>query len=127
MTNVIGSIGERLDLLIRQGGTFGKFNVVLQNPDGSFVDLTGSVIRAKLKKNALDAPTVYDFNISMVDPVNGEFEFWLTDEQTAALPAGDSINSPQSKYVWDLEIEDVQGAVLPVYYGNAKVFREVTA
>ncbi len=44
----LGYIGERLDLLIRQGATFGPFDVTLANPDKTPVDLTGATVRALL-------------------------------------------------------------------------------
>ena len=51
----VGFIGERLDLLCRQGANLGPFICTLQNPDLSFVDLTGCTIQGYVRKNALDA------------------------------------------------------------------------
>ena len=42
----LGYIGERLDLLIRQGATFGPFDVTLANPDKTPVNLTGATVQA---------------------------------------------------------------------------------
>jgi hypothetical protein len=46
----IGTKGSELDLLIRQGATFGPNSCTLTNPDNSPVNLTGATIKMQLKK-----------------------------------------------------------------------------
>jgi hypothetical protein len=88
----LGYIGEKLDLLVRQGATLGPFTVTL----------------------------------TITDAAAGKFQFGMTDEATAAIPAGETLKDAASVYVWDMELEDASGRVLPLYYGDCKVFREVT-
>lgn len=54
----LGYIGEKLDLLVRQGATLGPFAVTLTNPDNTPVNLTGATLRAHLRKKALDTGMV---------------------------------------------------------------------
>lgn len=125
MATAIGSFGAPLDLRIKQGSTFDP-QVTLNNPDGSPVNLTGSTLRAQIRKNALDTEVVATFTINIVDAPNGVFQLVLTDEQTAAIVTGEQPGSSASKFVWDLEMEDSLGRVIPIFYGSVQVFREVT-
>lgn len=43
----LGYIGEKLDLLVKQGSTLGPFKVTLANPDQTPVDLTGATRRCR--------------------------------------------------------------------------------
>lgn len=125
--STIGSIGQELNLLIRQGGTFGPCEVTLTNPDGSAVDLTGSTLRAQLRQKALDSGTpVATFTITVTDATGGVFTFGLSDEITAGIACGETRDRPESRYQWDLELEDLQGRVTPLLYGMVTVWREVT-
>lgn len=122
----IGSIGERLDLVIKQGSTFGPMSNTLTNPDGSAVDLTACVVRGQIRRKALDASIVASFVCTITDADEGQYEFGLTDEVTAAITAGELPSVPASKYVYDMELEDSVGRVIPLLYGNVTVMREVT-
>lgn len=122
----LGTIGEKIDLLIKQGSTFGPYFVELTNPDETPVDLSGCIIRGKIKKTGLSVVTVEELNVTITDAVLGKFKFGLTDEETAVLPAGETLKDKASLYTWDMEIEDNAGNVLPLYFGDVRVFREVT-
>jgi len=122
----LGYIGEKLNLLIRQGATLGPHVVTARNPDTTPVNLTGATIRGQIRKTALNPVITIALTVTMTDAVNGVFEFGLTDEQTAALVAGETQGDPASKYVWDMEMEDSVGRVLPLFYGDVAIFREVT-
>lgn len=122
----IGNIGERLNLLIRQGATFGPYRCTMTNPDGSPVDLTGASIVGQIRKRASDATAVADLQVTMVDRAAGVYEFGLSDETSAGITAGSDTTRPESLYVWDMELHDSLGRVIPLYYGDVRVFREVT-
>lgn len=122
----LGYIGERLDLLIRQGATFGPFECSMLNPDETPVDLTGCVLQGHIRKKALDNTVVTSLAITITEPVNGRYVFGLSGEATSLIVAGESIKDPVSKYVWDMELIDANLRVIPVYYGDVSVFREVT-
>ena len=123
---VLGYIGEKLDLLVKQGSTLGPFRVTLLNADQTPVNLTGCTVRGHVRKKALSADIAALFAVSITEATAGKFEFGLPDEITAAIPAGETLKDPLSLYVWDMELEDALGRVMPLYYGDCKVFREVT-
>jgi hypothetical protein len=122
----LGYIGEKLNLLVRQGATLGPHSVTVRNPDLTPVNLTGSTVRGQIRRKALDVAIIETLNVVVTDAVNGVFEFGLTATETAALVAGEGIGDANSKYVWDMEWEDSTGRILPLFYGDCTVFREVT-
>jgi hypothetical protein len=131
-TPTIGYFGERLDIKIRQGATFGPIQATMRNPVvspatiGTLVNLTGCTIRGQIRRKALDVAIIASFSVTITDAVNGEYEFGLTSSTTVAITAGEDIKSPTSKYVWDLELVDATGRITPLYYGDVTVLREVT-
>jgi hypothetical protein len=122
----LGYIGEKLDLLVKQGSTLGPFQVTLKNEDSTPFSLSGMTIRGHIRRKALDAVKVAELSVVMTNPAAGEFEFGMSDETTAAIPAGETVKDANSIYVWDMEREDSSGRVYPMYHGECKVFREVT-
>lgn len=125
-TPSIGSFGDRLDLNIKQGSTFGPMEVTATNPDGSAMDLTACTVRGQIRKKALDTELVASFTCTITDAEEGRFSFTLSDETTADIEAGELPSLPASKYVYDMELADSQGNVIPLLYGNVTVLREVT-
>jgi hypothetical protein len=122
----IGSFGERMDLRIKQGSSFGPMRFEMVNPDDTPVDLSNCEIRSQIRQKALDATVIVDIQCDLSNPMLGKFEISLTDEQTRLIEAGESINEIDSRYVWDMELEDGSGRVIPLYHGNVVVLREVT-
>lgn len=126
-TPTLQNIGERLDLRIRQGATFGPFRVEMKNPDNSPVDLTGKTIRGQIRRSGLSGVLIVAFTVTMLNAVGGIFEFGLTDEQTATLfQPGENFLDSDSAYTWDMEIESANGQVTALYYGTVRSLREVT-
>lgn len=124
MALTLGNIGEEMNLLIRQGATFGPFPGSLKNPDGSPVDLTGKTLAGSIRKTPASA-TSYPVSFTIIDPLLGTFEVVISEEITTTIPTGPALNHPDSKYVWDAEMSDA-GGVIPLYWGTVSVFREVT-
>lgn len=126
---IIGTKGAQLDLLIRQGATFGSITTTVKNSvTQAPVDLNGYTIRGQIRKTAsgmLQEGAVASSQI--IDAEQGIFAFWFTAEATRALVA-DSVSedAPASQYVWDMEMESSDGMVQALMYGDVKVFREVT-
>jgi hypothetical protein len=123
---VLGYAGDRVDLLIRQGATFGPHELTLTNPDDTVIDLTGCTLRAQVRRKALDAAILITLTCTITDATGGVCTIGLTDEQTAALAAGEDPGQVESRARWDLELEDAAGRVTPVFYGNVVIHREVT-
>lgn len=126
MPETIGTIGFELNLLIKQGSTFGPHQVTVRNPDNTPVDLTGATIRAQMRRKALDTALVAQFDITYVNRPSGIVTFGLTDEVTMAIVTAEILRDKNSKFVWDMELEDSIGRVIPLMYGEVSVFREVT-
>ena len=123
----IGTKGALLDLLIRQGATFGPVNVSATNPDTTPLNLTGATVRAQIRKTPSSATIDATAVITMVDAANGIFKFEFTAAETTLMTASDSGETdPLSTYVWDMEYVDAGTKVNPLMYGTVNVFREVT-
>ena len=124
----IGTKGSELDLLIRQGATFGPIVSTIKNPNGTAMNLTGATLRAQIRKtptSSLVDGATGDFTIT--DAVNGLFEWGFSAETTTLLAAdSESELAAASSYVWDMELEDSLGRVIPLMFGKVNVFREVT-
>ncbi len=124
---ILGHIGAQLDLLIRQGASYGPYEFQLKNPDGTPIDLTGVVLRGHLRKTAQTSDLVTPFDVEIIGPpTEGRFLLSLTWQVTAELPCGAKLTDKESQYQWDFEMMDSIGRVLPLYFGDVKVFREVT-
>lgn len=122
----IGDKGEELDLLIRQGGTFGPHEVSWTNPDGTFVDISDMFFRAQIRKDPTDDDPVATFICKTTNAIQGKFSFEIDATQTANIPSGPDENQTSSAYFWDLEAVTDTGVVIPLIYGKVKMFREIT-
>lgn len=125
---VIGTKGQEVDLLIRQGSTFGPVACRLTNPDSTPMNLTGATIRAQIRKTASAAASTGAAAVCVItNALNGEFTYEFTVASTTLLVADEvSEEAPASIYTWDMELEDSTGRVTPLVYGKVNVFREVT-
>lgn len=123
----IGHKGENLDLIIRQGATFGPLHMLLEEDDGSPIDLTGCTLLAQIAKTA-DGPLISGASgtFNVIDAAGGEVEFSFTDQATAVLTADpDSETGPDSTHVWGLDLHRADGRVQPLLYGTVNVFRNI--
>jgi hypothetical protein len=106
---------------IPQGSTFTVRAVV--KDDGVVRDLTGYVARMQFRRKTSSAnPPDISLTSSplagiVITAVDGQIDFTITDEQTAALTG---------KYVFDAELESPAGAVTRLFQGKAKILPEVT-
>ena len=124
MATSIGNVGARLDLLIRQGGSF-LARITLTDPVGGLpINLTGATLRGQIRKRASSALAA-EFTVLYIDRPNGIVDIQLTAVQTAAISAADDPASKDNVYAWDLEM-DMAGFVTPLAWGEAKMHREVT-
>lgn len=132
-------LGERLDLMVRQGSTLGPYRHMLTQ-GGAPLDLTGCTVRAKIRPTvpgpAVDAcgrpikpePEIVEMRVVIAaDPTMGFYDFGLAAEETAKLGAGETPNSPESIHQWDSELVLADGRVVPLYYGRIHVAWEVGA
>lgn len=122
---VIGTIGDKVDLLIRQGATFGPYWVEMQDENGAAIDLTGCVVNASMRKSIDDAEPTAEFTITY-DYLAGKFAYGLSKAITSAITAGTTLKDPVGKYLWDCEITWADSTTSPLMYGDVTVFREIT-
>jgi hypothetical protein len=125
---LLGGIGVKLDLLIKQGSTFGPHRFTLTDTDDNPLDLTGCIVRAHVRKKASDSAIVCTLETPVTASLTaiGEFYLGASKTVTGAIAAGDTLKDPASKYVWDCDLEDSTGRSTPLYYGDVTIFREVT-
>lgn len=124
-TLTIGDIGVEVDLNMRQGATFGPYELDITAADGSPLNLTDCIVRGKMRKTYKTVDVTAEF-ICTIDIANSRAYFSLTDEITAAIDAGEALDDPEGSYVYDLELEYADGTVRPLIYGIVQVMPEAT-
>lgn len=122
----IGYKGEELNLLVRQGATFGPVTGTLTGAGATPVNLTGCIIRGQVRRTAASVGVSAPLTVTLTDPTNGVFTYEITAADTTLLSAGNSETDADSQYVWDMEMVDTSGRILPLTWGAVAVFREVT-
>lgn len=117
-----GLLPGNYDLVIYKGDQF-PMTVVLKNPDGTVLDLTGYTGKASIRTTYTDAAT-YEFTISGsgaggVLGTDGKVNVVLTSAVSATLLPGD--------YIWDFQLTSPDGLSTRTYLaGDVKVYDEVT-
>jgi hypothetical protein len=124
--NTLGSFGLRRTLQIKQGATFGPVPVLLQDNTGAALPASACIFRGQIRKTVDSADVVATFDVTSVFSPTVTFRFGLTDEVTAAIPAGASVLDQASQYVWDFEAEMPDGTVFPIFHGPVVVLSQVT-
>jgi hypothetical protein len=136
----IGTIGAKLNLLVRQAMTFGPYLVTVNKLDvlpKTPIDLTGCIVSGQLRKvlpvtvPPLPLPDPNDvyaiaFDIIVVDALNGKFSFGLSSAKTDQLYPGLSTKDAKGKYEYDIQIKYLDGTIRPLLYGTLTSYREVT-
>lgn len=100
----------RYDITIDQGATY-RLPITIRNSDGTPYNLYGWVPRGQIRRTHRSPQIIAEFECTVLPepPENpgasGRMECVLIDEVTAAIPAGETVNDPRSKYVYDIFIE----------------------
>lgn len=127
MAQVLGTKGGELDLLIKQGATFGPHLITLKDSNGTAINITGATIRSQIRKLSNSASPACTGDFVLTSPTNGQFTFGFSSASTTSLIVDpDSESGSDSQYVWDMELQYADGRVYPLMYGKVQVFREVT-
>lgn len=122
----VGDPGAQYDLIVRQGATFGPVSTTLRNPDTTPVNLTGCTVRGQVRRSPGDAVVLAAFDVAITDAAGGVFVFGLDSTTTAAIPATPALDQWTCDYVWDLEMQDSLGRVIPLLWGTFTLHLEVT-
>ncbi len=99
-------------IVIRRGDTYTHGVTETNN------DLTGSSFLVQLKTDPTDTVPVVTFTSTILDAVQGKWQFSLTAVQTAAIPVG--------SYVYDVQRTFSDGSVRTRFQGEAEVEQDVS-
>lgn len=102
---------------IRRGDTYTHL-VTEYDSDGNLDDLTGSIFLVQLRETPEAPSVVVQFTTTLVDAVNGEWQFSLTNTQTTALTAG--------VYSYDVQRTWPDGTTHTRFQGEAVVEDDVS-
>lgn len=116
----LGSIGKQLDLLIKQGSTFGEYTIIIKDKDtGLPLNITGYTFSGKIKKSYSSPTVLAQIVFDLTNPTLGELTISIPANITSTLKGNADGNS---EYVYDIEYTDTNGFVEPILYGNVEVF-----
>jgi hypothetical protein len=114
------------DLTIEQGTTFTR-TLTLADAEGVATDLTGCTAAGKIRKKYSSTSAAATFTVAFAaDRTTGELTFSLSAAQTAAIEAGESVDSANSQYVWDLEMTWADSTVDRILQGKVSISPEAT-
>lgn len=114
------------DITIEQGATFAR-QITMRQSNNEPMDLTGYIGRAMVRKQYSSTSPIATFTVTFAaDRTTGVVTLTLSATQTAAIPAGESVDDPDSQNVWDFELEDVSGVVMRVLKGACLIDPEAT-
>jgi hypothetical protein len=105
------------ELFLEQGSNFST-SITLDQADGSPFTLTGSQVKAAMKKSYYSSSTTANFVITVNDPTEGIIILSLPYANTANISAG--------RYVYDVIIKDSSNTVIRVLEGVVNVLPQVT-
>jgi hypothetical protein len=91
------------------------------------MDLTGYTGAGQVRKKHSSTAAAATLTVAF-DPirVNGALTLSMSDTITAAIPAGETVDSAASQYVWDLELTSSTGTKTRALEGNVSVSPEAT-
>jgi hypothetical protein len=117
----------KVDLIVKQGATW-DFTILLLDESGDPEDLTEYTSgRGQVRRNYDSTEVVGTFTVTVgTPPTEGKVKVVMSADDTANIPAGNSYKHPDSKYVYDIELETASGYVLRALDGNLYVDPEVT-
>lgn len=116
----LGTAGEKFDLVVRRGATTGPFVADMIWANATPVDLTGVAIRGWICRRAGEKK-VAPITVVVLDAVNGQYSFELTDENSLLVPPDADVCSPA--HYWFLEMLNTDGRIIPLYTGDAPCWR----
>lgn len=104
------------NLYVDAGSTYSNIITVTAS-NGAALNLTGYTVASQMRKS-YQSSTAYAFTAAVYDAANGKIRLQLTDEQSAAIPAG--------RWLYDVEIESSVGAKTRVVEGIVTVNPQIT-
>lgn len=124
--NQLGTKGTQLDLLVRQGGTFGPYTITITDENANPIDITNNTFTGQIRKTAASTTITAAIVSTVINGPMGNVQITIPSTVTSTIICGDSEKDDLSLYVWDFEMMDSLGNIIPLFFGNVQVFREVT-
>lgn len=115
------------NLSIDQGATYTEAHTLTVAVDEPW-DLTGSTLRAQIRRTYADVGVLAAFACDLTDAAAGAYSLTLTAEQTSALPTTRKRDGTHpTLWVWDLELVHPDGETVErLLEGTVQVNPEVT-
>ena len=102
---------------IRRGDTY-THTVTEYDDTGALSNLTGNTFLIQMRSDSESATVVATFTPTLVDAVNGAWQFSLTATQTSAIPLG--------VYYYDVQRTYADGTVHTRFEGEAEVEADIS-
>lgn len=109
-------MADFVELQIESGATF-LTEIIVREPDGTSKNLVNYSARSQMRKSYYSS-TAINFSVQITDPANGAISMSITAANTANISAG--------RYVYDVEMENIQGTVTRIFEGIVTVLPNVT-
>lgn len=115
---------NKVDIIAVQGKTW-ELSFRITDSSGAPIDLTNAIVRGQIRRS-YDSDKIADWNCQITSPTSGEFKAVISANTTSKIVCGDTIKDPDSKYVYDFEIQFPNDKVIEVIKGCLYVEWEVT-
>ena len=102
---------------IRRGDTY-VHSVVEYNDDGTFSNLTGSTFLIQMRSDSESSVVVATFTTTILNALNGAWQFSLTATQTAAINVG--------VYYYDVQRTYSDGSIHTRFEGEVEVEADIS-
>ena len=123
---LLGNRGQRQDLLIVVGATFGPRPVSLISR-GTPIDATGCSLHAQARRNPRDAEPLFSFDCVLVDPTaRPQFLLGLPASASAGVETGVDSRDPHSHAWWNMVLRDSTARIIPLAWGTVTLVRDAT-
>lgn len=120
----VGNKPPCINSYVLQGSTFEK-SFVIKDSLGALVDLTGSSFAGQVRKTRLSTTIAATFDIT-IDFLLSRVTYSLSAAITAAMTAGETDESEDSQYVYDIEWTKANGTIQRIFGGILTLSPEVT-
>jgi len=99
----------------KQGDDYNQ-TLIFKNSDGSFVNLTGSLVKFTIKRK-VNGEIVIQKTLTVIDAIQGKVKVSLSNTET---------NTLSWTYVFDYELTDATGIVTTILWGKMTILSDIT-
>ena len=106
------------ELYLDQGTTFNNVINLTDDVTNAYINVSGYVVRSQMRRSYYSQNASANITCTITDAPNGEITMSMTAANTANLKAG--------RYLYDLEVTDINGTVSRILEGVITVTPQVT-